>query len=193
MKISVCAILAIGVVYCVCGSTILSNAVSQLAANQQVCTRRVIVQADEFGLPTRFCQTDAFKNLLRIVSNQLNDCSMQYVRSLTNRFERSLLISAAARCGAEAYGDFLDRIFVLNTNVIQNAEIASDYVNALGTELEDYPAMHYDESKMRNVLLAYKAICQRCGDTNKVSVIENEYLTGKHKLFVNELRAAEAL
>lgn len=102
MKISVFAMITIGIAYCAHGNVALSNAVSQLAANYQVCTKRVIMQTDEFGLPTRFCQTEAFKSFLHVVSNQLSACSMQYVQSLTNRFERSLLIGASARCGAEA-------------------------------------------------------------------------------------------
>lgn len=155
------------------GTADLTDGIRQVLASVNMSNRAFHGHVDEYGLPLQVFRLETFRAFVVSLSNQVATCSSEYVYGLTNKYERAVFLGALSECGVTAYTNILIRTLGGNpAQIPRDSQFVDDIIWMIGTRLEDYTGLHYDEPGISNVLNNAKFIFQETGATNEVQSMD---------------------
>ena len=171
------------------GTTDLTVGIRQVISSVNMSAKAFRGCVSNFGLPPRVYQLSSFCALVETLSNQVAICSADYVYGLTNKCERAVFLGALSECGATAYTNILIRTLGGNlAQIPRDSRMIHDMIWMIGTRLEDYTGLHYNEPGISNVLNNAKFIFQETGATNEVQSMD-QLMSGRFKRETEWMRA----
>lgn len=159
-------------------SFVLANEQVESALNQVVTqgclsNRRTVLSLDEWGPPEKLFIEPQFTNLVSVVRRELVNCDFQYVNGLTGLVKRVAFASALTKCGVTAYHDSVVRWLGQNTLPPSvNVKVWHSVLFPIGTNMEDYLDMHFDDQGISNILTNVRLLYCAAGVSNEVAAID---------------------